>query len=64
MPINIHVKSGSVAEYVRNLASVNRITHTRSMLGAWADNVTRLAGDDVELDDVPCLTWNFAKLKY
>ena len=53
--MNIHVKSSSVAENACKLASVNSISRKRSMRDAWADNVTRLAGDEVQLDEVQTL---------
>lgn len=41
-----------VAEDIRQLAREHGMTYEASALDAWADQVTRLAGDDVELDDV------------
>ena len=41
-----------VAEDIRQLARQHGVTYEASALDAWADQVTRLAGDDVELDDV------------
>ena len=42
----------AVAEDIRQLARQHGVTYEASALDAWADQVTRLAGDDVELDDV------------
>ena len=53
--MNIHAKSSSVAENACKLASVNSISRKRSMRDAWADSVTRLAGDEVQLDEVQTL---------
>jgi hypothetical protein len=50
--MNVQQKTQSVAAYVRELAAHHKIVGQRSKLDDWADAVTRLAGDDVELDEV------------
>ena len=42
----------AVAADIRQLARQHGVTYEASALDAWADQVTHLAGDDVELDDV------------
>lgn len=42
----------SVADEIRALAAKHGVKAFRSELDDWADAVTRLAGDDVQLDDI------------
>ena len=43
---------GTAEEIVRDLAQRHHSTDARTALDDWADDVTRLAGDDVSLDEV------------
>lgn len=42
----------AVADEIRRLAKESGITYEATALDAWADHVTRLAGDDIELDGI------------
>jgi len=42
----------SAEQAIRSLARVHNITPSRDDLDLWADDVTRLAGDEVLLDEV------------
>jgi hypothetical protein len=44
-----------VATTVRALAEQHRITYVATDTDAWAHHVTRLAGDDVKLDEIELL---------
>lgn len=46
------LKSRDIATEIRALARLHAVTYERSKLDDLADNITRLAGDDVELDEV------------
>ena len=54
--MNIYVKSDSVADQIRALVQQHGISAERTKLDVWCDNVTRLAGDDVKLDDMEQMT--------
>jgi len=46
------VISEGAATTVRALADRHNVRYARTALDAWADQVTRLAGDDVRLDEI------------
>jgi len=46
------VRPLSAAAEIRALAAKHGVKPFRSQLDEWADAVTRLAGDDVQLDDI------------
>lgn len=46
------IRQDSAEQVVRDLASKHQIQISRTQLDDWADDVTRLAGDDVALDEV------------
>lgn len=46
------VISEGAAATVRALAERHHIRYAGTSLDAWADQVTRLAGDDVQLDEI------------
>lgn len=49
-----HVKdlpTRGVAQYVHRLATAHRVSYQRSRLEAWAEGVTRAAGDQVKTDN-------------
>ncbi|MFI8482241.1 hypothetical protein ACIGCM_16875 [Pseudomonas sp. NPDC078700] len=48
----------SVEEQVRMLAQVHQVTAERDGMSRMASNITRLAGDDVELDYIEQLLIN------
>ena len=50
-----HVTSGSTEAYIRELASRHQVVFIPTRLDAFAQDVTRLAADDVRLDEVECL---------
>ncbi|MDF1600335.1 hypothetical protein PZ895_11245 [Mesorhizobium sp. YIM 152430] len=47
-----NLTQSSAEQAVRDLARRHQITASRSQIDDWADDVTRLAGDDVTLDEV------------
>ncbi len=49
------VTSGSTEAYIRELASRHQVVFIPTKLDAFAQDVTRLAGDQVHLDEVECL---------
>jgi len=49
------VTSGSIEAYVRDLAARHRIVFVPTELDEFARDVTRLAADDVRLDEVECM---------
>jgi vacuolar-type H+-ATPase subunit D/Vma8 len=49
------VTSGSTEAYIRELASRHQVVFVPTRLDAFAQDVTRLAADDVRLDEVECL---------
>ncbi|WP_339489113.1 hypothetical protein [Pseudomonas sp. EL_65y_Pfl2_R95] len=51
----------SVAEQVRMLAQVHQVTAERDGMSRIASNITRLAGDDVELDCIEQLLINLSR---
>ena len=50
-----HVTSGPTETYIRKLASRHQVVFIPTKLDAFAQDVTRLAGDHVRLDEVECL---------
>jgi len=46
------LKASDIASEIRALARLHSVSYQRSRLDDLADQITRLAGDDVELDDV------------
>ena len=44
--------STSAESKIRALAAKHHVTYTKTRLDDWANDVTRLAGDEVELDEV------------
>lgn len=46
------VRQDTAEQAVRDLANAHQIRAGRTSLDEWADDVTRLAGDDVALDEV------------
>ena len=46
------IEALTAAEEIRALASKHKIVASRTKLDDWADDVTRLAGDDVSFDEV------------
>ena len=50
-----HVTSGPTETYIRKLASRHQVVFIPTELDAFAQDVTRLAADDVRLDEVECL---------
>jgi hypothetical protein len=42
----------ATAAHIRNLAQKHRVAYVQTRSDALAHHITRLAGDDVELDDV------------
>lgn len=46
------IQQGTAEQAVRDLARRHRIIAGRTAIDDWADDVTRLAGDDVSLDEV------------
>ncbi len=46
------IRHDSAEQVVRDLALKHEIGVVRTQLDDWADDVTRLAGDDVTLDEV------------
>jgi hypothetical protein len=53
--------STPVADHIRMLAAKHKIVHLKSSLDEWADTVTRLSGDNVQLDDVELLLVELSK---
>ena len=49
------VTSDSTEAYIRELASRHQVVFIPTRLDAFAQDVTRLAADDVRLDEVECL---------
>jgi hypothetical protein len=49
------VTSGSTEAYIRELASRHQVVFVPTKLDAFAQDVTRLAADQVRLDEVECL---------
>ena len=47
--------SGSTEAYIRELASRHQVAFVPTKLDAFAQDVTRLASDQVHLDEVECL---------
>lgn len=45
----------SVSEKVFEMAKTHGVEYKKTRLDAWANDVTRLSGDDVELDEVELL---------
>lgn len=45
----------SAAAAIRALAERHNVAYTRTATDVWASHVTRLAGDDVELDEIELL---------
>ena len=50
-----HVTSGPTETHIRELASRHQVVFIPTELDAYAQDVTRLAADDVRLDEVECL---------
>lgn len=50
--INLNIPVSGVKDYVKNLALAHNIVYTKTPGDAWAEAVTRLAGDDVVTDDI------------
>jgi hypothetical protein len=50
-----HITSGSTEAHIRELASRHHVVFAPTKLDAFAQDVTRLAADDVRLDEVECL---------
>jgi hypothetical protein len=46
------IQGGTAEQAVRDLARQHQISASRTELDDWADDVTRLAGDNVHLDEV------------
>jgi hypothetical protein len=46
------IPAQGVKEFILALAEKNQIAYSRTFADEWADNVTRLAGDDVRPDPV------------
>ena len=46
------IENGTAEQAVRDLAQRYRISPVRSPIDNWADDVTRLSGDEVSLDEV------------
>lgn len=46
------LQQGTAEQVVRDLARRHRIDAGRTAIDDWADDVTRLSGDDVSLDEV------------
>jgi hypothetical protein len=44
--------NGVTAAHIRSLAQKHHVAYVQTRSDALADDVTRLAGDDVELDDI------------
>ncbi|CAN7412866.1 hypothetical protein LJR289_002544 [Pseudoduganella sp. LjRoot289] len=44
------IPTEGVSQFVANLARESRVTYTRSDVDEWAEDVTRLAGDEVQSD--------------
>ena len=56
MPARLqHVTSGATEAYIRERASRHQVVFIPTELDAFAQDVTRLAADDVRLDEVECL---------
>ncbi len=49
------ITSGSTEAYIRELASQHKVVFIPTKLDAFAQDVTRLAADHVQLDEVECL---------
>lgn len=49
------ITSGSTEAYIRELAATHKVAFIPTKLDAFAHDVTRLAADDVQLDEVECL---------
>jgi uncharacterized protein related to proFAR isomerase len=56
------LSSTPIADHIRMLAAKHKIVHVQSSLDEWADTVTRLSGDDVQLDDVELLLVELSKV--
>ena len=50
-----HITSGSTEAYIRELAAQHQIVFIPTKLDAFAQDVTRLADDHVQPDEVECL---------
>jgi hypothetical protein len=50
-----HLTSGSTEAYIRELAARHHVVFVPTKLDAFAQDITRLAADDVQLDEVECL---------
>lgn len=50
--MNWNIPVSGVKTYVQNLALANHVAYTKTQGDAWAETVTRLAGDDVVTDEV------------
>lgn len=46
------IPTSGLRDYVKNLALAHGIVYTKTPGDAWAETVTRLAGDEVVTDDV------------
>ena len=49
------ITSGSTEAYIRELASQHEVVFIPTKLDAFAQDVTRLSADHVQLDEVECL---------
>lgn len=55
---NVHslsIPTHNVGSFVRNLAKRHHVTATKTYADAWAEQITSLAGDDVQSDEVESL---------
>lgn len=50
--MNLNIPKSGVKNYVHNLALAHHVVYTKTQGDVWAENVTRLAGDDVVTDEV------------
>ena len=51
----LSITSGSTEAHIRELASRHQVVFVPTELDVFAQDVTRLAADDVRLDEVECL---------
>ena len=58
------ITSGSTEAYIRELASHHKVVFIPTKLDSFARDVTRLASDHVQLDEVECLLLGLQRAGY